>query len=379
MVFSHGMLCTPRQRGAYRATDRCGSSLSSPVNAVVDYCPHCLNGGSAGTVGDNLPPGGWKAYNPLDPSFSAATTRAGMCGDPKSENDHMIGGRLMPYSTVPITKTYKAGSVVEFEVEIDTNHNGFFEFFLCDLDTCTENDISPRCFQLGKCHRLTRVPNAMCENPSMDTWYDCGPIDSLYPGRWYVPCRRGQHNGVHLVGGTKGTMRYRLPAGVTCEHCVVHWYWATANSCAAPGFLNYFKINNDPFGKTCPGDGGATGGRRPGMATCDGAQVPEEFWSCADVQITVDGKPIGEVDNPPSTSPPPIGTTTTPTITTTHVEPATILSPTYASCVSGLARCDGTLPCCDQSNVCAFRKSDCKFSCVKWWDLRDDGGPRSSC
>lgn len=393
LVAGHGVLCTPRQRGGYRAADKCGSTLSNPPDPEIDYCPHCLNGGSVSTVAQNLPPGGWEAYNPMETSFAAMKTRAGMCGDPKGSTEHMLGGRFMPYSTVPIMKTYKAGSDIDLEVEIDTNHNGFFEFFLCNVDTCLNNDIGPSCFSERKCHRLTRVPHAACENPSVDTHNECGPIDPLYPGRWYVPCRQGP---LHMVGGAKGTMRYLLPSGVTCHHCVLQWYWATANSCAAPGFVSYFERKNNPFGTSCPGDGGATGGRRPGISTCGGSTLPEEFWSCSDVQISIDGHPEGENATLPRTSPPSLLSTTLPTMpaTTTATQsssstkppslattttPTRTQSPTDESCLPEYATCDGSRPCCDSSSVCVFLKSTCKFSCMKWWDLHAEGGGGYTC
>ena len=33
-------------------------------------------------------------------------------------------------------------------------------------------------------------------------------------------------------------MQFRLPAGVTCDHCVLQMYWVTANTCLAPGYRN---------------------------------------------------------------------------------------------------------------------------------------------
>ena len=164
---------------------------------------------------------------------------------------------------------------------------------MCNLDECGTSDLDGKCFKNGHCVKLNRLPNSDCEDPNLDTQQECGPIDDAYPGRFYVPCRKTDHVGVHIVGGEKGTMRYQLPRGLKCDHCVVQWYWASANSCAPRGFLEYFKNYKDPFGETCPSDGGALGARNPTMSECGGDRVPEEFWSCSDVQITSDGSSSG--------------------------------------------------------------------------------------
>lgn len=293
-AYSHGMMCDPRQRAAYKSS-KCGSDLRTPPNPVIDYCAHCLNGGGTGTVKSNLPPKGWKLYEPLK-DIDSFGDRAGMCGDPKGNNDHMIGGRFMPYDSLPIVNNYKSGSVVDFTAEIDTNHNGYFDFYLCNMDKCSTSDLSTECFKENACYKLERVPHPDCENPSEKTHTECGPIDPKYPGRWYLPCRKTAHVGIHIVGGSSGTMRYQLPSGVECKHCIIQWYWATANSCAPRGFLEYMEAMKNPFGTTCPSDGGGRGAYRENMQKChDGGRTPEEFWSCADVQVTGDRQSAGPV------------------------------------------------------------------------------------
>lgn len=55
-------------------------------------------------------------------------------------------------------------------------------------------------------------------------------------------------SGDHL-GATNFKMRYALPAGVTCDHCVVRWHYFTTNSCSSSG------------------------------------SRAEDFWNCADIAI----------------------------------------------------------------------------------------------
>lgn len=426
------MMCMPRQRGAYVST-KCKPDLTTPDNPVIDYCAHCLNGGTVATVKNNLPSSGWYEYDPIS-NFQKSANRAGLCGDPKGKSDHMLGGSFMPYSNVPIVATYKAGSTVNFQVEIDTNHNGYFEFYLCNIDHCGTNDISQKCFNEGKCYRLDRVPHPSCQSKHIDSKFECGPIDKKYPGRFYVPCRKTGHVGEHIVGGKSGTMRYKLPEGVTCNHCVVQWYWATANSCAPPNFLEYFETYNDPFGSTCDGDGGAKGAYREGMTTCGGTQVPEEFWSCADVRITADGrsKPSNssgedasdgeneneetdlgdnsdETDEEEEAVPPP-ASTSSPTSSPT---PSQTSSDNYeneninqnsenneesdeddndddsddsedqeesevgGNCTPGGKQCSKSRLCCGIYDVCVYRSMKNAFLCQKWWTLYDEVNDRA--
>lgn len=257
------MMCTPRQRGAYTEVQRCGSKVNGPKNAAIDYCPHCLNNGP-------------------------------VCGG----KGHMIGGAFAPRGSDLIVETYEEGQVVNLEAEIDTNHNGYFEFHLCDLDSCGSDDLDQKCFDTNNCHKLERVPHKDCENPNVDTAYECGPIDKNYPTRWYLPCRKTGHVGVHIVGGKSGTMQYKLPKGVSCKHCVIQWYWQTANSCNPPGTVEYFSGNNMPFGTSCPGDGGASGAHNPQLRSC-GVGAGEQFWSCADVMVmpATGGRPVPEIPN----------------------------------------------------------------------------------
>lgn len=394
MADAHGLMCEPRQRGAY-ISDKCGSDLPNPANPVTDYCAHCLNGGTVATVKAHLPPGGWTLYEPTK-NFAASGDRAGLCGDAAGHNEHMLGGDFMPpeYGNVPMVKHWKKGSHVDFLAEIDTNHNGYFEFFLCDLDACKSDDISPRCFKGNHCTKLQRVPHPDCEQPSSNTHYECGPIDDVYPGRWYLPCRNTGHVGVHLVGGPSGTMRYALPKDVQCDHCVVQWYWATANSCAPRGLLKYMARHNNPFGTTCESDGGGRGTYRAGMAECGGEAVPEEFWSCADVQISGMGTAPGAPKRIPRlvATPPPgpndeLEAKTNPRKVLNEAEDelkkdiGQTANETAGErkrkerenargqCVLLDEPCDGAVPCCDGQQVCVFISSAAGFRCTYWWSL----------
>lgn len=393
-VDAHGFVVKPRQRGAYK-NDKVKPDMEMPKDPMMDYCPHCLNGGGKASVMEASNKD-WQEYAPL----KTFRKTAGLCGDPMGKNDHMIGGMYFPYDTVPLVEHYDSGSVVDFEVEIDTNHNGYFEFYLCDLDACGVTDLDDSCFKNNHCYLLERVKNAECEAGGSAMHTQCGPKDSEYPGRWYVPCRATGHVGVHVVGGSNGYMKYQLP-DIECKHCVVQWYWATANSCAPGDFLGYFERYNNPFGETCASDGGGGGAHKDEMEPCGGESFPEEFWTCSDVQISAPGGSTVEVPavplgaSPPTTTAAPAVTeaevTTTPPTTTETVDaavatpapietstpetpvadPGTDLAPETdqgadGSCVANGAACSSD-SCCEAEDFCIMIGD--KSTCMKIYDL----------
>ncbi|PXF43696.1 hypothetical protein BWQ96_06526 [Gracilariopsis chorda] len=389
-------MCTPRQRGAYHS-QKCGSNLQDPSNPVIDYCGHCLNGGTVAGVKKNLGKDGWSEYDPI--ANPSTLKRAGLCGDEKGKNDHMIGGKFMPYNKVPVVKRWKTGSVVDLQVEIDTNHNGYFEFYLCNLDACGVRDIAEKCFR-NSCYRLNRVKVVQCESPSKNTHTKCGPVDAKYPSRFYVPCRKTGHVGVHLVGGD-GTMLYQLPKGVKCNHCVLQWYWSSANSCAPRGFLDYFERYKNPFGTSCDSDGGGKGAHRQGMSGCGGQSVPEEFWSCADVSISEGGKSSATIPNGsekkkkhgkvqkgkpskkkrkpdkkknPSQQPGGKKKPMKPSVSKHGSGDKRKEQPSKRRCFANLAHCNGRIPCCGREDVCVYKRSAKRFVCEIWWKLWSEVG-----
>lgn len=372
-VNSHAVLCTPRQRAAYTSSDRCGSVVQVPriPRAAVDYCPHCLNGGGLWSTQENQPPSGWVPYSPIEnPNFHAT---ASLCGDKKGVEDHMLGGRFMPNFNPPIVEHWVPGSSVDLEVELSANHNGFFEFFLCDLDACGEKDISQECFKKGACYKLKRVAHPQCEAQDPKAKSQCTPIDKDFPERWYVPCFRPEEmsSSLHLVGGDTGYMRYQLPEGVSCERCVLQWYWATANGCLPKGLKEFLGKLEKGFSQTCP----------LAMSDCGPDRIPEEYWSCADVRISTTGtddkdmtenindnlskeekekkKLDDEESNPENQSEDQGGGQNNEKI--------------EKNCVSRGMVCDGATTCCSsrdgQGMVCAFKFDELIFQCATSSDL----------
>ncbi len=266
--------------------------------------------------------GVWHPYEPFNPKIPFRRDH-GVCGDSKFDTaprPHEAGGKW-GYPKSPIVTQYRKGETVEFIVDITTNHNGWFEFIICDADKCG-GDINEKCFKDGHCQLLMREKTPECESEQSK---ECAPVDEKYPGRWYIPCRKGDHVGEHFMGGP--FMRYKLPAGFQSNHAVIQFYWVTANSCNPPGFIDYFKRYPMKIWGQCPGDGGAFGGRNPGLSDCGGATFPEEFWGCADVSVGATGPPLinapqlppepaTNAATPPTMSPTPAATTPTPSATT---------------------------------------------------------------
>lgn len=146
--------------------------------------------------------------------------RCGECGDewslprPRSQEE---GG---PYYKGIIGQRYKAGSLVRMTVMLTAGHMGYFEFKLCPKNSSSAL-VTQECFDR---YPLTLIGNTTRLPVGGSGWYDA------------------------MVW---------LPAGVTCNNCVIQWTYTTGNSWG-----------------TCPDGSGQLG--------C-GNQ--ETFRNCADVSI----------------------------------------------------------------------------------------------
>lgn len=286
-AMSHGHLADPPPRGALA-----GSSIypSKPFDASAprDFKLFFPAGSRNSIPGSGLRSQiaaahrRWTDFLPMKPGFAWS---ASVCGDLKGggRKDHLRGGRY--YYGAKIVRNYSVGARVSFEASVVAHHNGFFEFHMCNMARCPRGDLSAACFRIpGACRQLQRAPNWICDSG----WSrKCGPIDKKYPGRWYVPCPKRSRSGSFDIYGTRGTMRYLLPKGFVCNHCVLHWYYASADHCNPPGVIEYFTGQNKPrkWG-SCPGGGGAQGGFASDKSLCTNrGQFSEEYYNCADVRI----------------------------------------------------------------------------------------------
>lgn len=312
-VDAHGFMVFPNQRGALSPrTPYLINHIQGAKKSDVDWFMHFPSGDKSTVPGSarryqvrQAGSAGWVPYNPFDPNFKF---RAGLCGDAVGGTEHRKGGKF--YDNARISAEFIQGSVIDVSIGIIAHHNGFMELYLCDAGKCG-GDISHKCFLEGHCTKLERAVNKECDSGQSKK---CGPIDPSYPGRWYLPCRS---NGTPTKSGKRrfvmfgpGTMKYQLPSNVTCEHCVLQWYWASGDKCNPPGLKEYFegKLGPKNWG-TCPGPAKAVGGYVRRTKTCGRVRLAEEYYQCSDIRInpsplsTLNPSPNKELTAPPVEAP----------------------------------------------------------------------------
>ncbi|XP_012548192.1 uncharacterized protein LOC105842064 [Bombyx mori] len=145
--------------------------------------------------------------------------KCGVCGDPwdaSTPRAHELGGR---FGKGIIVRKYAPKSTITIKVELTASHNGFFEFRVCEEPKSTTQEC------------LDKYVLKM----------DGKDSTKFYP-------RDG--NKVY-------EMKYQLPEGLECSHCVMQWRYIAGN--------NWGKCENGTESVGC------------------GPQ--EEFRACADIAI----------------------------------------------------------------------------------------------
>lgn len=296
----HGVMTDPVQRGLLAGSIFMPYYNSSTYpDAPKDFFAHFPSGkisvfpGSA-RLSQIKQAGTWSPFEPKRPGF---VWRAGVCGDEirrkySRPQPHLRGGQF--YYDGTVVREWEESSIIEIKVSIVAHHNGYLEFHICDLNRCG-GKLSAQCFKNpNACHALQRAWIYQCEKP---TAHKCGPMDRNYPTRWYLPCRREQLETLNVLGNITQFnrfggqyMKYKLPHGFRCEHCVLHMYWVTGNHCNAPGVVDYFLGPDRPRAwEGCPGQADAVGGFSIVQRTCNATTFPEEYYKCADVRIVRKG------------------------------------------------------------------------------------------
>lgn len=217
----HGMMIEPAARNVQRNSN---------------YCPHCLAaGGPSVTQKDTRWP----------------NTKHGVCGDPHTGPlDHEAGGK---FATPPrIAATYTQGQVITIKVQVHAHHDGRFLFGVCPLSgdalkspTAERRVVTQKCIDA---HPLTNADAKTTFGGPRAFWLE---LQDRLDGAKDLESSAKQY-----------TLKFKLPAGVTCERCVLQWHYESENSCGIPG-----------------------GPIKKNMVPCDQTQVMEEFWNCADVRI----------------------------------------------------------------------------------------------
>lgn len=291
IAFGHGVLSYPHQRGALTNFSR---FIRTPFNnsAPVDYHMHFPAGNKSAVIGAGYE--SQKAQNvqwhPFEPLKQNYRWRYGVCGDLKNVNHHLKGGIFYNQGT-PVA-TFKQGGIMDAGLTIVSHHNGFIEFHVCDVQHCPGRMMSESCFRSGHCYQLQRALNSECDSGGHE---QCGPIDPYNPGRWYLPCSKHKITERNLDWYGKGsglpkTILYQLPDHLSCDHCVLQWFWSSANSCNPPGVIRYHTGPHRPERwRPCNGQGGAVKGFTMKQKTCNETIFPEEYVQCSDIRILPTG------------------------------------------------------------------------------------------
>ncbi|KAJ7379974.1 hypothetical protein OS493_012736 [Desmophyllum pertusum] len=168
--------------------------------------------------------------------------KCGVCGDAYHNKN--------PYYVYPgkyakdgfITKTYKEGQEIEVTIDITSNHQGYFRFSVGKL--------------VNRPITQEQLKHVLLQPDGSNTW-------PLHASR----------NGVFKI-------KLLLPKGLTCDHCVMQWWWTVGNN----------------WGCNDNGDCGEGLGKKQ-----------ETFVNCADIKIESAGGPVptgAPNTNAPSTESP---------------------------------------------------------------------------
>ena len=165
--------------------------------------------------------------------------KCGVCGDAYHDRNpkYVYPGKFA--KDVFITKTYKEGETIQVTIKITSNHQGFFRF---SVGKVMSRPITQQ--------QLTYV---LLQPDGSNTW--------------------------QLHSSTNGNFQIRLvlPRGLTCDHCVLQWWWTVGNNWG------------------CDDNGNCGTGK---------GKKQETFVNCADIKITPSGGPAPGTVAPGSERPP---------------------------------------------------------------------------
>ncbi|CAL4108772.1 unnamed protein product, partial [Meganyctiphanes norvegica] len=123
--------------------------------------------------------------------------KCGECGDPYQDPRPRANEAGGLYGNGIIFKEFKAGEVVDVDVTITTNHRGWFEFKLCPVSSPTEL-VTQECLDQHPLHVADGVSG---------TRY------------WLTDFGKGNF-----------TVPVKLPDDITCDQCVMQWWYQGGNN-----------------------------------------------------------------------------------------------------------------------------------------------------
>ncbi|KAJ3649523.1 hypothetical protein Zmor_021263 [Zophobas morio] len=165
-TFGHGMMLEPPNRSSLWRSDS-----SAPPN-YSDNQVYC---------------GG------LSFQWNQMNGNCGVCGDPYNSPHPQDNENTGKYGQGKVVRQYSSGSVIDVQVYLSGNHLGNFVFSLCDLKNPNAPEPGEDCFQ-----QLSLSNGEPQYNVSM--------------------------------GEVTINIKLKLPAGLTCERCVLRWHYTAGNN-----------------------------------------------------------------------------------------------------------------------------------------------------
>jgi hypothetical protein len=337
-------------------------------------CAHCLQSGGPDAVKAKA--------NGIWPTRLAPGSH-GLCGNPwqHEEEANFENQRFMQPTEVKATLT--TGGFVDILVAVNAHHRGHFEFRICNQVLSPENFASEAegqaCLDQFVLERAD-LPNDCTVNDERD---NCVPLDPKHPERWYLPPAKGdvQKAGEdwsdemvdtsRLPAATElRSIRYKVPAGLSCQRCTMQWYWSSANTCLYDAdYLSYFRdLHQKGWSEVetwAPHvlQSWATADN----TVCSSTRFGEEFWNCADISVVASGAPMQPTPNPPIQQETPMPTAAVTPEHSSQPEPEPEPEPAPATpapqhsgeseaCGSVWEQCGGVhwtgATCCEGDNFC---------------------------
>ncbi|KAG8228464.1 hypothetical protein J437_LFUL009329, partial [Ladona fulva] len=122
--------------------------------------------------------------------------KCGECGDAYNEKRPRPNENGGKFGKGIIVREYTEGELITVKINITTSHRGFFEYRLCPMNG------------------IEGQPGTPVEQTCLDN--HLLPLENGTT-RWYLNTNKaGQY-----------TMDVQLPKGITCDHCVMQWFWRT--------------------------------------------------------------------------------------------------------------------------------------------------------
>jgi len=345
-------------------------------NVVADFhCKHCLQSGGPTNV-MSRGAGTWPTR--LDPASH------GLCGDP-SQSAPETAFKDQPFmKPSAVQATYTAGTIVELQVRVTAHHKGHYEFRVCDkaLDASKLADAAEgqACLDKWVLHRAPPAADCKANGPA-----DCQPIDENHPERWYLPppghdvqvagSDFQDSDATTATGYEYHTMRFKIPADLSCEHCTLQWYWSTGNTCFYDGdYIAYFQKMKSLGWEAASWAPAAVASWATETNIACGPQgtgsFGEEFWNCADIKIVPGGPTPPPTPAPPTPAPVPTpmpAATPMPVAAPTPM-PVAAPAPQPGDCAALWGKCGGASwtgsTCCETGSYCK-RQNEWYSQCVE--------------